>query len=84
MMLFAASNDGSGSGGRGGGDNGARRNLKTTIEAAAYLRLSPRTLEDYRCEGGGPEFFRIGRGRRRKVLYDLYDLNVWLDRQKKQ
>lgn len=49
-----------------------------TVEAASYLRLSPRTLEDYRVIGGGPTFIRNGRGKRAPVLYDLADLNAWV------
>lgn len=58
--------------------------LLTSSEAAEYLRMSARTLEDYRYEGGGPPFFRIGRGRRRMVLYDVADLNDWLRGQKER
>ena len=36
-------------------DNG----LITTAEAAAMLRLSPRTLEKMRQRGEGPEYFKI-------------------------
>lgn len=60
-----------------------RMTLLTTVEAAKYLRLSPRTLEDYRIKGGGPVFIRIGLGRRAPVLYDLEDLNGWLKSQKR-
>lgn len=60
-----------------------RMTLLTTAEAAKYLRLSPRTLEDYRIKGGGPVFIRIGLGRRAPVLYDLEDLNAWLKGQKR-
>ena len=38
-------------------DNGCYMKTK---EVAAYLGLSPRTLERYRWSGGGPEFFRFG------------------------
>lgn len=31
-----------------------------TKQAAALLALSPRTLEGYRCRGGGPVFSRLG------------------------
>lgn len=60
-----------------------RMTLLDTKEAAKYLRLSPRTLEDYRIKGGGPIFIRLGLGRRAPVLYDLHDLNEWLLRQKR-
>lgn len=45
----------------------------TNAEAAAWLRLSPRTLEKLRVIGGGPRFRKL----RRRVLYALADLEVW-------
>jgi hypothetical protein len=42
-------------------------------EAAAFLRLSPRTLEKQRVVGGGPPFKKFGR----RVLYDRHDLQEW-------
>lgn len=45
----------------------------TNSEAAAYLRLSPRTLEKHRVTGGGPRFRKFGRS----VRYDIDDLNNW-------
>lgn len=35
--------------------------LLTTDEAAAYLKLSPRTLEHWRETGSGPNFVKLGR-----------------------
>ena len=55
-----------------------RMTLFSTAEAAKYLRLSPRTLEDFRVKGGGPVFIRNGVGKRAPVFYDLEDLNAWL------
>lgn len=60
-----------------------RKTLYDTRVAAEYLQLSPRTLEDYRMKGGGPVFIRLGVGRRAPVLYDLVDLNAWLEKQKR-
>jgi hypothetical protein len=40
-------------------------------EAAAFLRVSPRSLQRWRTTGGGPEFTRLGGkriGYRRSVL----------------
>lgn len=51
----------------------------TTPEAAAYLRLSPRTLERFRVEGSGPAFLKAGTGKRSRVLYRQADLQAWLD-----
>ena len=45
----------------------------TTPQAAAYLGLSPRTLESYRCRGGGPPFHVFGS----VVRYLLSDLVRW-------
>lgn len=45
----------------------------TNEEAAAFLRLSPRTLEKQRVVGGGPRFRKFGR----RVLYAVQDLEVW-------
>jgi hypothetical protein len=45
----------------------------TNAEAAAWLRLSPRTLEKLRVIGGGPRFRKL----RRRVVYALADLEVW-------
>jgi len=47
----------------------------TNDEAAAYLRLSPRTLEKLRVLGGGPRFRKFGR----RVRYALTDLDAWAD-----
>jgi hypothetical protein len=48
----------------------------TNAEAAAFLRLSPRTLEKQRVIGGGPRFRKFGR----RVMYALVDLEAWADR----
>lgn len=51
----------------------SRPRFLTNAEAAAYLRLSPRTLEKHRVNGGGPRFCKFGRS----VRYDLADLIRW-------
>lgn len=38
-----------------------QQSLFTTDDAAAYLRLSPRTLEHWREVGIGPAFIKLGR-----------------------
>ena len=45
----------------------------TTAQAAAHLGLSPRTLESYRCRGGGPPYYDLGG----VVRYLLSDLVRW-------
>ncbi|QEE24950.1 helix-turn-helix domain-containing protein [Rhodanobacter glycinis] len=47
----------------------------TNDEAAAFLRLSPRTLEKQRVIGGGPRFRKFGR----RVMYAIADLEAWAD-----
>ena len=42
-------------------------------EAAAFLKLSPRTLEKQRVVGGGPKFRKFGR----RVVYAMEDLESW-------
>jgi hypothetical protein len=54
--------------------------LLTTVEAADYLRLSPRTLEDMRITGTGPRYFKLGPGKRSKVVYRREDLEGWIDK----
>ncbi len=44
-------------------------------QAAAYLNLSPRTLEKQRVIGGGPRFRKFGR----RVVYAPADLDAWAD-----
>jgi len=47
----------------------------TSEEAAALLRLSPRTLEKHRVIGGGPRFRKFcGR-----VFYAIQDLEAWAE-----
>jgi len=47
-------------------------------EAAAMLGVSPRTLANWRTQGIGPAFVRVGAVRSR-TLYRVDDLNTWLD-----
>jgi predicted DNA-binding transcriptional regulator AlpA len=54
--------------------------LLTTAEAAALLRLSRRTLEDFRVAGTGPRYFKLGPHRRSRVVYRKVDLETWFSR----
>ncbi len=49
--------------------------LKNTPQAAEQVKLSPRTLEDYRTKGGGPKYRRLGK----RILYRPEDLDEWVD-----
>lgn len=59
-------------------DTAPAANLLTPREAAAFLRISPRTLERYRITGGGPPYIKVGAGTRTRVLYDRDALTAWL------
>lgn len=48
-------------------------------QAAAYLGLSIHTLNGLRSAGNGPAFIREGRA----VLYDIRDLDAWIDRRQR-
>lgn len=48
---------------------------RTPDEAAAYVGMTPRGLEDLRYRRVGPTFSRLGR---RVVRYHLDDLDAWL------
>lgn len=50
----------------------------TTEEAAALVRLSPRTLERMRLTGDGPRFHKVGPGKQSRVLYQREELEAWL------
>lgn len=52
----------------------------TTPEAAAYLRLKRRTLEDMRVTGNGPRYYKLGPGRMARVAYRQSDLDEWVSR----
>jgi len=53
--------------------------LLKTKEAAAYLGLSVRTLENWRYQGRGPKVTTLDR----TVRYDLRDLDAWIEDHKK-
>lgn len=50
----------------------------TTNEAAAYLRLSPVTLAQWRSRDRGPAFLKLGAA----VRYRRADLDTWAERQR--
>jgi hypothetical protein len=43
--------------------------------AGAFLKISTRTLEDWRTDGFGPRFLKIGA----RVRYRVRDLIAWID-----
>jgi predicted DNA-binding transcriptional regulator AlpA len=44
-------------------------------QAAEYVNLGVRTLQAFRCRGGGPTFYKLGA---KKVAYRLSDLEAWI------
>jgi hypothetical protein len=55
-----------------------------TIDAAAMLGIAPITLRIWRCEGKGPKFTKLGTGRNAPVVYQLADIQAWIDEHKFQ
>ena len=53
------------------------RLLLKQLEAAEALSLSVRSLERMRCQGGGPKYVRLSRGR---IAYREEDLREWIAR----
>lgn len=57
-------------------DSGAAGALLDTAQAARFLGLGERTLENWRVrDTKGPPFLRVGRS----VKYDPRDLDAWLN-----
>jgi excisionase family DNA binding protein len=50
-------------------------NLKKTEEAAEYLQVEPTTLEQWRWNGKGPRFIKMGRS----VRYRISDLEAFIE-----
>jgi hypothetical protein len=57
-----------------------RSPLLDTAEAAAVFRLKKHTMENMRCQGIGPVFYKLG-GR---VFYHRDDLKRWSQRCRRQ
>lgn len=57
-------------------DHASDRPLLNQTQAAKLLAVSTRTMEGWRCRGGGPRFVRVGR----RVRYRLVDLQEWIER----
>lgn len=47
--------------------------LATKDEVAAYLRIDPRTLDNWASNGQGPDYIKVGGARR----YDMADVRNW-------
>ena len=51
-----------------------------TVQAAAWIGLSPKTLQRMRVTGEGPPYVKWGR----RVIYDRIDLDDWMARRKRR
>jgi len=51
--------------------------LLTPAQAAAYLHVSPRTLEKWRMQGGGPRYSKLVH----RVVYTQLELDIWVAEQ---
>lgn len=49
-------------------------------EVAGLLGISTRSLQNYRVDGGGPEFIRIGR----RVAYEPAAVRCWIAAQRRR
>jgi len=56
--------------------------MLSSKEAAAFLRLSLRTLEDLRRSGDGPAYAQAPGGSNRPCLYQKGDLLAWISKNK--
>ncbi len=54
------------------------KNLWTTEEYATFRHIRPQTARKERTCGGGPPFYRPGRGPKAKVYYDPDEVLEWL------
>ena len=52
-----------------------RRPVVDTMGAAEYLGLHARTLDNWRSQGRGPRYVRVGR----RIVYRVHDLEAYLD-----
>lgn len=50
----------------------------SSAEAAWMLGISPRTLANWRAQGRGPVYVRLGKSRS-PVLYRVKDVESWLE-----
>ena len=49
----------------------------TTEELAARWKMSPQTLENWRSQGIGPKYIKLGNAKSALVIYRLTDIEKW-------
>jgi hypothetical protein len=50
----------------------------TPSEAADYLSVTERCLIEWRRQGGGPPYVRLGDHRSGRVRYDVREIDAWM------
>lgn len=58
-------------------DSRTHRRLSET-EAADYLGVAKRTLQDWRLRRVGPAYSKLGTAARARIVYDIADLDAFL------
>lgn len=61
-----------------GTTTGRPERMATTEEVADYLQMPSHTLEQWRSQGKGPDYVKVGR----HVRYEWADVHRWKDTQK--
>lgn len=56
----------------------------TTVDLAALLHVSPKRIAEWRVEGAGPPYVKVGPGRNGRVLYRRSDIDEWANAQLRQ
>lgn len=51
--------------------------MLTTEQLAARWSMSPHTLENWRSQGRGPKYIKLGDGKSCNVVYRLRDVEKW-------
>jgi hypothetical protein len=57
--------------------------LFTTKELASKLKVSERSLQRLRIQGGGPKFLKVNKNKCSNVLYDWNDVVIYLESMKR-
>jgi len=53
--------------------------LMTPAELAPVLRITKRTLENWRLRNWGPPYIRLGTGAHHNIVYDWHAVDAWLE-----
>lgn len=56
----------------------AQKQILTTVEAAAYLSVTPGHMKKWRASGKGPQFFKLTDSDNSPIRYRLEDLETFV------